>query len=200
MIGFSLAHGPGAILLFAPFALALWLLSALAVLARCLWRKRTPSIWYWLTLTGAVLTLGTVSIPSAFWQWAMIGTFARSPHAADLFIDDAAEGDARTVRGYLQHGVPLTATNDEGSTAAFTAAAGGSLSTLEMLAGRGADLNQTNLYGDSPLEAAIENHHSFVVAFLKAHGARQIHGSPEQREAASESIVRKEIERENRLH
>lgn len=199
MIGFSLAHGPGAFLLFAPFATALWLLAALVVLFVPPWRRRTLSIWYWSAVTGAVVTLGILSIPPAFWQWSFIGVFAKSPRAPDLMTYDAAEGDVRTVRGYLQQGVPLNASNYEGSTAAFTAAAGGSLSTLDMLAGRGADLNRTNLYGDSPLEVAIENHHDSVAAFLKAHGALQIQGTPEQRQAASESIVRREIEQENRL-
>jgi ankyrin repeat protein len=132
-----------------------------------------------------------------FWQWSLIGSFASSPHAADLMVYDAAEGDLRTVRGYLEHGVPLTATNYEGSTATFGAAAGGSLPVIEMLASRGADLNATNLYGDSPLEAATGNKHAAVASFLKAHGASQIRGTPEQREAASESIVRSDIERMN---
>ena len=199
MLGFSLAHGAGAILFLAPFVLVLWLLIALVVLAACLWRKRALSMWYWSTLAGAVLVLGALSIPPAFWQWWMIGSFAKSPHAADLMVSDAAEGDLHTVRGYLDHGVPLSATNYEGSTAAFAASAGGSLPMIEMLAVRGADLNATNLYGDSPLEAASENGHASVVAFLKAHNALQIRGTPEQREAASDSIVRKEIEREHRL-
>lgn len=199
MLGFSLAHGAGAFLFLAPVLLLLWLLVALIVLAVCLWRKKALSIWYWSTLAAAILVLGTLSIPPVFWQWSLIGRFAASPHAADLMVSDAAEGDALTVRGYLNHGVPLSATNYEGSTAAFAAAAGGSLPTIEMLAGRGADLNAPNLYGDSPLEAAYENGHATVVAYLRAHGALQIQGAPEQREAASQSIVRKAIEREEHL-
>ncbi|HEV2135996.1 MAG TPA: ankyrin repeat domain-containing protein [Terracidiphilus sp.] len=199
MLGFSLAHGPGAILFLAPAVLVLWMLIALAVLTVCLLRKRALSKWYWSALVGAVLVLGTLSIPPAFWQWWMIGSFAKSPHAADLMIADAADGDVLTVRRYLQNGVPLSATNYEGSTAAFAAAAGGSLPMIEMLASRGADLNATNLYGDSPLEAASENNHPSVVAFLKSHGALKIRGTPEQRDAASQSIVRKEIEREEHL-
>jgi hypothetical protein len=199
MLGFSLAHGPGAILFLAPVTLVLWLLIAVVVLAVCLWRRRSLSKRYWSTLAVAILVLGTLSIPPEFWQWLMIGTFSASPHASDLMISDAAEGDVRTVRGYLEHGIPLTAKNYEGSTAAFAAAAGGSLPMIEMLAAKGADLNATNLYGDSPLEAASQNKHASVVAFLKAHGALQIRGTPEQREAASQSIVRKEIAREDRL-
>ena len=199
MVGFSLAHGPGVVLFLAPITLFLLIIAAIVVLLVFLLRKRRLSRWYWLTLGGAIAVIGVLSIPSGFWQWLLIGSFATSPHAADLMVSDAAEGDVLTVRGYLKHGVPLTATNYEGSTAAFAAAAGGSLPMIEMLASRGADLNATNMYGDSPLEAASENGHASVVAFLKAHGAMQIHGTPEQREAASQAIVHKEIEREKRL-
>jgi ankyrin repeat protein len=69
-----------------------------------------------------------------------------------------------------------------------------------MLAAKGADLNATNLYGDSPLEAASERGNASVVSFLKAHGTVQIHGTPEQRDAASELIVRRDIERQKLAH
>jgi len=197
MVGFSLAHGPGAVLLFTPIILVIWIATALVVLLISLLRKKKLSRWFWISLGSAIAVIGILSIPAVFWQWLMIGSFAKSPHAADLMVYDAAEGDALTVRGYLAHGVPLTATNYEGSTATFGAAAGGSLAVIEMLTSRGADLNATNLYGDSPLEAAIENKHVAVASFLKAHGAFQIEGTPEQRDAASKSIVRKDIERMN---
>jgi hypothetical protein len=195
MLGFSLAHGSWAFLFLSPFLLCLWLLVALIRMAVCLWRKRPLSWWYWLTLASAIVTLGVLSIPPAFWQWAFIGTFAKSPHAGGLMVYAAAEGDVRTVLGYLEHGVPVAATNYEGSTAAFTAAVGGRLPVIKMLVSRGADLNTVNSYGDSPLEAAVESGHTDVSAFLKAHGASQIRGTPEQREAASTAIVRRGIER-----
>ncbi len=100
MLGFSLAHGGGAVLFLTPFLLAIWLLVALVTMTVCLWRKRSLSKSYWLTLAGAILALGVLSIPPAFWQWAFIGTFAKSPHAGDLMVYEAAEGDIRTVRGY----------------------------------------------------------------------------------------------------
>ena len=195
MIGFSLAHGAGALLLLAPLFLLLWLAVALFKMAVSLWRKKRLSIWLWSSLAASVIVLVTVALPPVFWQWLFIQRFAKSPHAADLMTYSAAEGDLQTVRGYLEHGVPLEATNYEGSTATFTAAAGGSVPILEMLSSKRANLNATNSYGDSPLEAAMESHHESAAAFLKAHGAVQIQGTPEQREAASESIVRKQIER-----
>ncbi len=196
MLGFSLAHGGGALLFLTPVLLAIWLLVALVTTMVCVWRKRSLSKWYWSTLACAILTLGVLSLPPSFWQWVFIGAFAKSTHAADIMVYEASVGDIRTVRGYLEHGVPLTARNYEGSTAAFTAAAGGSLPMIEMLVSKGIDLNATNSYGDSPLEAAIENGHTDVAAFLRAHGALQVRGTPEQRETAAHAIVRRNIEHE----
>ena len=181
MLGFSLAHGSFAILLLAPILSAIWLVVALVVLALRLWRKRPLSKSYWFTLAAAVLALGILIIPPVFWQWSFMQTFARSPDAAELMIYAAGNGYLWTVEGYLDQGVPLTATNHEGATVAFVAAAAGKLPILEMLTSRGADLNAINLYGDSPLEAAVENHHTAVADYLKTHGARQVRGTEEQR-------------------
>lgn len=197
MIGFSLAHGQWAILFVSPILLAIWLIFALLTLVIRLFQKRKLSTGYWLTLTAALCVIGLLSIPPSFWQWLLIRTFARSPYAAELMTDDAAEGAVRTVRAYLDLGVPLTATNNDGATAAYAAAAGGSLPVLEMLVARGADLNATNSYGDSPLEAAVENQHTSAANFLRSHGAKQIKGTPEQREAAASAIVRREFEKQH---
>jgi hypothetical protein len=195
MVGFSLAHGSAAILLIAPLMLALWLVVTLVIMTLSLVRKRHLSKPFWSTLAAALLVLGVLSIPGEFWQWMFAGTFAKSTHAADLMTYDAAEGCTRTVRAYLAHGVPLESRNYEGSTAAFTAAAGDSLPVLQLLASKGADLSAINSYGDSPLEVAVEHKNDAVAAFLREHGAKQIQGTPEQRQAATEAIVRKDIER-----
>jgi ankyrin repeat protein len=105
-----------------------------------------------------------------------------------------------TILRFPSHGVSPEAKNYEGSTAAFTAAAGGSIPVLELLASAGADLGAVNSYGDSPLEAATENHHDAAVSFLKSKGAVQVKGTPEQRDAASHAIVRRDIERMQHLH
>ena len=65
---------------------------------------------------------------------------------------------------------------------------------IEMLVSQGANINH-ELLRDSRLEAATDNGYTDVVAFLKAHGASQTRGTPEQREAVSAAIVRREIER-----
>jgi len=193
MLGFTLAHGLGAILFLAPFLAFIYLIQSL-------WRKRSLSRWYWATLASSILVVGALSIPPAFFQWLMISDFASGPHAADLMTDAAAEGDLRTVRAYLDHGVPINAKNYEGSTSVYTAAAGGSLSVIELLASRGADLNATNSYGDSPLQAATDNRRADVVTFLVDHRGLLIRGTAEQRAAASKAIVVKAIEREKSWH
>jgi hypothetical protein len=137
--------------------LAIWLVVALLIMAGCLWRRIPLSKWYWLTLVSAILVFAFLSIPPAFWQWAFIGSFAQSTHATELMVNEAVRGHVRAVRGYLEHGVSLNATNYEGATAVYAAAVGGSLPMIEMLASRGANLDATNLYGDSPLEAATKN-------------------------------------------
>jgi hypothetical protein len=196
MLGFSLAHGAGGVLFLAPPLLLLWLIAAFLTMVVSLWRRRHLSRGFWSSLGVGVVTLGVLALPPVFWQWLFIGSFAKSAYADELMTHAGAEGDVRTVRGYLEHGVPLEATNYEGSTTAFTAAAGGSLEVIELLASKRANLNATNSYGDSPLEAAIERHNDHVVAFLRARGAIQVRGTPEQREAASRSIVNREMERQ----
>ena len=195
MIGFSLAHGSAAVLLFTPPLLALWFIVAFLTMTVTLWRRRRLSIWFRCCLGAATVVFGVLVFPPMCWQWIFINSFAKSPHAADLMTHPAGEGDVRTVCGYLAHGVSPEAKNYEGSTAAFTAAASGSVPVLELLASSGADLSLVNSYGDSPLEAAIENHHDAAVSFLKSKGAKQIHGTPEQRQAASHAIVQREIEK-----
>ena len=133
MIGFSLAHGYYAPLLLAPLVTVIWLLIAVIVVVRRR-LKSQPASPTLISLIGlAVLSLVVLSLPDAFWQRAFISKFAKSPHAADLMTMAAAEGsNTSTVKVYLDHGVPLEATNYEGSTAAYTAAAGGSVEVYEV--------------------------------------------------------------------
>jgi len=198
MIGFSLAHGFGAILFLSPLVLAIWLIVALITLVVSAIRKKKIGKYFSFCCIAAVVILGVLSLPTAFWQYVFIANFAKSSHAADLVTYAAAEGDRRTVEAYLNHGVSLESKNYEGSTVLFCASAGGSLEVVSMLISRGAQLNTTNLYGDSPLAAALGNKHNDVANFLQQHGAIAIDGTPEQRDAASKAIVRRDIERMNR--
>ena len=74
---------------------------------------------------------------------------------------DAAQGYTRTVRGYLDHEVPVSARDYEGATAAHAAAVGGKVDVLQLLVSRDADLNIVCDYGDSPLAATIRDEADF---------------------------------------
>jgi len=193
MIGFSLAHGAGAILFLAPLILVAWFAVTVTFIAVTLLRKRLVSKALWSCLSAALVIFGVMSLPPVFFQWLFIGSFARTAHASDLMIDAAANGDLRTVRAYLAAGVPLEARNYNGATAVFAAATRGRVSTLEMLAVRGANLDATNSTGDSPLEAAVKQHDDVVSRFLMEHGAHQINGDEERWNA----IVREHTEDRN---
>ena len=101
MIGFSLAHGYFAFLMLAPPLLALWLIAALVILALSLWRKRKLSKWFWSSLVLGALAIGILTIPEELFQWLFIGSFAKSPYAAELMTYAAAEGNVRTVKVIL---------------------------------------------------------------------------------------------------
>lgn len=104
----------------------------------------------------------------------------------------AAEVNVRTVRVYLQHCVPIEPqTTRDGQLCSRRQRA----AVSRFFRSKGAKIDATNSYGDSQLDAAVQNQRSKAVAFLRAHGATQIHGTPEQPEAASEAIVRKEMDR-----
>jgi hypothetical protein len=197
MVGFSLAHGFGAILYFAPVLLILWLLMTIITLVVILFRRKPLPKSLAVSAIAAALVLGLLSIPQAFWQYLFITEFAASPHAGELACYAAGEGEHRTVEAYIIRGVPLESRNYYGSTLMFCAAAGGNLDTVSLLATRGSQLNATNLYGDSPLAAAEGKKHSDVAAFLRQRGAVAIFGTKEQREAASRAIVARDIERMN---
>src|SRR5580693_305455 len=58
MVGFSLAHGSSAVLLFAPFLLALWVAVALVLIVINLVKKRRIDTTTWAAFGLAVLLLG----------------------------------------------------------------------------------------------------------------------------------------------
>jgi hypothetical protein len=173
MIGFAIAHiFPITFLL--PIPLVFWFVIAVVVVIVSLIRRRPLPPRFWSTFTVAALVVGVLLLPAEFWQWAFIGCFAKSAHAADIMTTDAAEGYVQTVRGFLDHGISVNARDYEGATAAHAAAVGGKVEVLQLLVSRGADLNIVSDYGDSPLAAAIEMKQDSAIAYLKAHGAKEI--------------------------
>jgi hypothetical protein len=198
MVGFSLAHGSGAVLLLAPFLLALWVAVALVLIVINLVKKRRIDTTTWAAFGLAVLLLGLLIVPSGFWQRLFIRRMASSPRAADLLIYAAYDKDFRTVKAMLSHGVPITATDHhEWRTALHAASIAGDLRTLHFLVSSGADVNALDRAGDSPAELAASRGHQDCLVLLEEHGGKRIRGDDVQHQKAIHDQVRDDIEQMN---
>jgi hypothetical protein len=199
MVGFSLAHGSGAVLLLAPFLLALWAVVTLVLIVVALVKKRRTDTPTWLAFGLAVLLFGLLSAPSGVWQRLFIRQMVSSPRAGDLLIYAAYGRDFRTVKAMVSHGDSIRATDHrEWRTALHAAAIAGDLRTIQFLVSNGADVNSLDRAGDSPAELAASRGHQECVAFLQDHGGRRIRGDEAQHRKASEDEVRDGIEETSR--
>jgi hypothetical protein len=198
MIGFSLAHGSGGVLLFLfPVLLCLWLLVVAVILIAWKLKRWKIAKQTWQLLACSLVTLGLLSIPQNFWNLVFIGRLAQGPGASTQLVYGAGSGQRRVVIGLLKRGVSVNATNHAGSTALHSAAGAGETGIVSDLIDHGADVNVVNLWGDSPLHMALANHHDAAAQVLSAHGAKDIQGDEKQRERAAHEIVRRDIERMN---
>jgi hypothetical protein len=195
MLGFSLAHGSGAMLFLFPVLLVLWTVVAIVLTVRSVIKKRAVASTMWVALGLAFSLLGVLSLPEGFWERAFIGRMATSPRAGDLFVYAAYRGDLGTVRSFISHGVAVGAV-DHGDrrTALHGAAVKGDTKMLRYLASMGANLNALDRHGDSPLELAASRGNEEAVKFLTERGAKRIQGDESQRYKASEEKVREDIE------
>jgi hypothetical protein len=199
MVGFSLAHGAGGILLLAPFLLAFWAVIALVLIVINLAKKRRTDTPTCVAFGLAALLLGLLSVPSGVWQRLFIRQMASSPHAGNLLIYAAYDRDFRTVKAMLSHGVSIRATDDhEWRTALHAAAIAGDLRTIQFLVSNGAEVNALDRSGDSPDELAASRGHQECVTFLQEHGGKRVRGDEAQHQKASEDEVRDDIEEMNR--
>ncbi len=195
MIGFSLAHGDGAFLLLFPPALLLWICVGAGSAASWKWKNQVVARQTWVFLICACLAIGTNFLPQSLWNNLFAGRLASSPHAADLLITLAGNGEEQPLRAMVRRGIAVNSTNYVGDTALHAAASTCRPSIMSFLIANGADVSATNLYGDSPLQKASERHCSSGVALLEQHKARQLKGTPEQRAQASSVIVRRQMDR-----
>jgi len=86
MVGFSLAHGSYAVLLLAPFLLALWGAVVLVLIVVNLFKKRRTDKPTLIAFGLAGLLFSFDFLPSGFWQRLFIREMAFSPRAADLLF------------------------------------------------------------------------------------------------------------------
>jgi len=205
MVGFSLGHGPGAILFFFPLLLLVWVVVAVVIAVRSRIRKGRFPRGTWVALAVAISLLGALSLPDGFWQRIFINRMAASPHAGDLLLYAAYRGDLGTVTGLVSHGVPIDAAGHaDWRTAMHGAAVNGDLPILRYLVSKGANINALDRSGDSPTELAAEANHAVALQFLVENGGKRIRGDEAQRQKAIEDQVREDIERMNsdskRLH
>jgi Ankyrin repeats (3 copies) len=199
MVGFSLAHGPGAVLFLAPFLLGCWAAIALVVIVTNLVKKRRTDTPTWAAFGLAVLLFGLLFVPSGVWQRLFVRQMASSPRAGDLLVYAAYNSDFRTVKAMLSHGVSVRATDhSEWRTPLHAAAIAGDLRTIEFLVSSGADVNALDRSGDSPTELAASWGHQECATFLQEHGGKRIHGDEAKHQKAIQDKVRDDIEEMNR--
>ncbi|WP_042415132.1 ankyrin repeat domain-containing protein [Streptacidiphilus anmyonensis] len=103
--------------------------------------------------------------------------------AAKVF-DLARGGDAATLAGYLDGGVPADLTNEAGDSLLMLAAYHGNVAAVRALLAHGADANRVNDRGQTPLAGAVFKGEREIVAALLAAGADPDAGAPSARAAA----------------
>jgi hypothetical protein len=198
MVGFSLGHGPGAILFFFPLLLLVWVVVVVVVTVRSRIRNGRFPRGTWVALAVAISLLAALSLPDGFWQRIFIKRMAASPHAGDLLLYAAYRGDLGTVRELVSHGVPIDAAgHTDWRTAMHGAAGKGDLPILHYLVSQGANINALDRSGDSPTELAAEANHAEAVQFLAENGGKRTRGDEAQHQKAIDDQVREEIERMN---
>jgi len=195
MVGFSLAHGGGALLLFFPILLFAWT-AGVIVLSVWQWiKKRNVSRTRWAVLGLIVLLFVLGGLPEGFWERVFIGRMAASPHAGDLMLYAAYRGDFVVILGFVSHGASANATDQAyWRTALHGAAAKGDIRTLRYLASKGGNVNAVDRSGDSPLELAISNHQDAAAKVLSELGAKRLRGDEAQRQKAIHDQVQDVID------
>jgi len=198
MVGFSLAHGVGAILFFAPILLAVWTAITLVMIVIDLVKRRKLDTATSASFAIALLLFGLLSVPGGIWQRLFVGQMASSPKAGNLLVAAANQGDFRTVQAMLSHGVSVSATErHQWRTALHAAAIAGSLRTVQLLVSKGANVNALDRAGDSPTELAASRGHQDCVSFLEEHGGKRIRGDDAQHQKAIHDEVADDIKEMN---
>lgn len=96
----------------------------------------------------------------------------------------ARDGDAESLKTYLDAGVPVDLNNEAGDTLVMLAAYHGHPRTVRMLVGKGADVNRPNEKGQTPLAGAVFKGEDEVVRELVEGGADPHGGHPSAIDAA----------------
>jgi hypothetical protein len=104
---------------------------------------------------------------------------------AHRMFDLARAGQTAELIGYVDPGLPVNMTNDEGDTLLILAAYHAHPDTVTALLSRGADPARTNDRGQTALAAAALRRSTETVTALPAAGADPNHGDPSAIESAT---------------
>ncbi|MFJ4650177.1 ankyrin repeat domain-containing protein [Nocardia sp. NPDC088792] len=103
---------------------------------------------------------------------------------ASKIFDLARSGDAATLGAYLDAGVPVNLTNENGDTLLMLAAYHAHPEAVSVLLDHKADPNFGNDKGQTPLSGAVFKGEDAIVNALLTAGADPDAGSPSARDAA----------------
>ena len=103
---------------------------------------------------------------------------------AHRVLDLARAGDAASLAGYVDAGVPVDLTDPRGNTLLMLAAYHGHAPAVRALAERGADVDRANDRHQTPLAGAVFKGEADVVRVLLEHGADAGAGAPSALETA----------------
>lgn len=110
MVGWSLIHTVGIVLLPAVVLSLVWALSTVV----------TPLFsgeWRLANLVGAlsiVTMVALAGIPYGFWVKVFASRIAAGPHAVEFLVHMSALGELSAVKALLDHGVPINESNRQG--------------------------------------------------------------------------------------
>jgi Ankyrin repeats (many copies) len=138
MVGFSLAHGTGAILFIFPLLLLIWTSVVIVLTLRSKIKKSEIATTRLAALVLAVSLLVLGELPDGFWQRVFISRMATSPRAGDLLHAAAVKGDTQTLRYLASKGANINALDRFGDSPLELAASRGNQKAAEFLIERGA--------------------------------------------------------------
>ena len=90
---------------------------------------------------------------------------------ATILCDEAARGQVDSLKDSLDRGADPNLSDYDHRSALHLAAEEGKLAVVELLISRGANVNCTDRWGNTPLTGAQQNAHTEVANFLKSKGA-----------------------------
>jgi hypothetical protein len=144
MIGFSASHLLGPLVLLAYLSAIVCHVFLLAVCALVLTRRlrlRQMCNIHWALMVTLLISVCTLYIPYRVWKRVTIAVGGPGPHAGQVLVYAAHDGDRAIVELLLDHGVSVDTLNGN-STALNGACAGRQIEIARFLLSKGADVRR----------------------------------------------------------